>query len=339
MSRETSEQALIRAADDGIHQIPVPTPFAVGRVNSYLIEGPRLTLVDVGPNSDRALAELERKLADLGYRLEQIDLILITHGHIDHVGLVEAVVGRSRAEVAALSMAVDVLADFDGEAARQDDFAVDVMLQHGVPRSTADALLSVSASFRSFGAPTRVTLPLEPGESVDLGDRELAVLHRPGHSPLDTVFFDAESRYLFCGDHLLVHVSSNPLLTWPPEPGDERPHALIQYLESLRQTAELSVDIGFPGHGDLILDHRSLIDARLRGHQRRKEKIFDLIAAQPQSAYEIAQKLWGNVAVTQAFLCISEVLGHVDLLIAEGRVSEIDGEPVCFEPTKAAVKS
>lgn len=335
MSAETPEQSLIRAADDGIHQIPVPTPFAVGRINSYLIEGPRLTLVDVGPNSDRALVELERKLADLGYRLEQIDLILITHGHIDHVGLVEAVVGRSRAEVAALDQAAEALANFDSEAVRQDNFAVEVMLRHGVPASTAEALRSVSASFRSFGAPTRVTLPLSDGQSIDLGNRQLEVHHRPGHSPYDTLFFDSEARYLFCGDHLIAHVSSNPLLTRPKDPEADRPQALVQYLDSFAKTAELDADLCFPGHGELILDHRSLIEARMRAHMRRKQKIYDLIADQPQSAYEVAQKLWGNVAVTQAFLCISEVLGHVDLLINEGRVSEIEGEPVTFAAAEA----
>ena len=36
-----------------------------------------------------------------------------------------------------------------------------------------------------------------------------------------------------------------------------------------------------------------------------------------------AQELWGNVAVTQAFLTLSEVLGHTDMLIAEGRVQEV----------------
>jgi glyoxylase-like metal-dependent hydrolase (beta-lactamase superfamily II) len=199
-----------------------------------------------------------------------------------------------------------------------------------VPASTAEALRSVSASFRSFGAPTRVTLPLSPGQRIDLGDRELTVFHHPGHSPYDTLFFDAAARYLFCGDHLLAHVSSNPLLTRPPGDHAERPQALVQYLDSFAKTAELDADICFPGHGELILDHRSLIDARIRGHLRRKEKIFDLIAEQPQSAYEIAQKLWGNVAVTQAFLCISEVLGHMDLLVNEGRVREVEGDPVSF---------
>jgi hypothetical protein len=38
------------AADAGIHRLAIPTPFAVGRVNTYLIEDDPLTLVDSGPN-------------------------------------------------------------------------------------------------------------------------------------------------------------------------------------------------------------------------------------------------------------------------------------------------
>ena len=58
-------------------------------------------------------------------------------------------------------------------------------------------------------------------------------------------------------------------------------------------------------------------------HERRKEKIYRLIAERPRTGYEIAQAIWGNVAVTQAFLTLSEVIGHVDLLVNEGRVREV----------------
>jgi hypothetical protein len=57
-----------------------------------------------------------------------------------------------------------------------------------------------------------------------------------------------------------------------------------------------------------------------------------LVAERPRTAYEIAQELWGNVAVTQAFLTLSEVLGHLDLLAADGRVQEVaDGDLIRFE--------
>jgi hypothetical protein len=85
------------------------------------------------------------------------------------------------------------------------------------------------------------------------------------------------------------------------------------------------------GHGEPITDHIALIDERFRLYERRAQKIRGLIAEGPITAYEIAQSLWGNVAVTQAYLTLSEVLGHVDLLVAEGAVVEQrDGELMRF---------
>jgi glyoxylase-like metal-dependent hydrolase (beta-lactamase superfamily II) len=106
-------------------------------------------------------------------------------------------------------------------------------------------------------------------------------------------------------------------------------------MASLEQTREMEIDVVLPGHGDPIFDHRELIDARLRLHGRRAEKIHNLIAERPRTAYEIAQAMWGNVAVTQAFLTLSEVLGHTDVLIREGRAAanEDGSGHVRFEAT------
>ena len=69
-------------------------------------------------------------------------------------------------------------------------------------------------------------------------------------------------------------------------------------------------------------------------HRRRAAKLQALIADRPRTAYELAQEMWGNVAVTQAFLTLSEVVGHVDLLIEAGAVREVaNGEVVRFEAT------
>ena len=80
----------------------------------------------------------------------------------------------------------------------------------------------------------------------------------------------------------------------------------------------MDLDVVLPGHGEPVTDHVALIDERFALHERRARKIGGLIAEQPRSAYEIAQALWGNVAVTQAYLTLSEVLGHVDLLLERG---------------------
>lgn len=330
----TPEQALEQAALAGIHRFAIPTPFAVGRVNCYLIEDEPLTLVDTGPNSGKALDELTARLGERGHSIDDLELIVVTHQHIDHLGLVEILVEHSGAEVAALGAAAERLASFDEDAERDDEFAVEVMRRNGIPEDVTVALRSVSRSFRGWGSHVTVTQPLDDGETLELGNRRLEVLHRPGHSPSDTVFWDAERQILLAADHLLPHISSNPLITRPLDGSSKRTQALATYIESLRKTREVPAEIVLPGHGEPITDHARLIDSRLAGHDRRKEKIHRLIAEQPRNAYELAQALWGNVAVTQAFLTLSEVIGHADLLVNEGRVRGADdGSVIRYEAT------
>ena len=90
----------------------------------------------------------------------------------------------------------------------------------------------------------------------------------------------------------------------------------------------MDVELVLPGHGDPITDHRALIDERFALHARRADKIHRLLVERPRSAYEIAQALWGNIAVTQAYLTLSEVLGHLDVLANEGRVQEVERDGV-----------
>jgi glyoxylase-like metal-dependent hydrolase (beta-lactamase superfamily II) len=318
-------------ADAGIHCLPIPTPFAVGRVNCYLIDDDPLTLVDCGPNSGKALDELERALAEHGRRIEDLERIVITHQHIDHLGLVDILARRSGAEVCALDLLVPVIEGFGDHAERDDELAEALMLRHGIPRDVVTALRAVSRSFRGWGGSTMVTRPLPDGSRLEFAGRRLEVLHRPGHSPSDTLFWDAERGVLLAGDHLLKHISSNPLISLPlggrsGEPGGGRPRALLTYIASMRKTREMPAELVLGGHGEPVTDHVALIDERFALHDRRAAKIAGLLAERPHSAHEVAQVLWGNVAVTQAYLTLCEALGHIDLLLERGEVRESESE-------------
>jgi glyoxylase-like metal-dependent hydrolase (beta-lactamase superfamily II) len=311
----------------GIHCLPIPTPFAVGRVNCYLIDDEPLTLVDTGPNSGKALDELEQALRAHGRRIEDLERIVITHQHLDHMGLVGILARRSGAEVVALNLLAPVIEEFGAYAERDDELAEALMLRHGIPRDVVTALRSVSRSFRAWGGSAPVDRRLADGDELTFAGRTLQALHRPGHSPSDTLFWDAERRVLVGGDHLIGHISSNPLISRPlggrsGEPGDGRPRALMTYLRSLTETRDMPIEVVLPGHGEPVTEHAKLIDERFALHERRAAKIGGLIADRPLTAYEIAQSLWGNVAVTQAYLTLSEVLGHVDLLLDRGAIKE-----------------
>lgn len=329
---ETDPAVWERITEAGIRLLRIPTPFQVGRVNTYLLEDEPLTLVDSGPNSGKALDELEHQLDALGHGIEDLELIIVTHQHIDHLGLVDIVASRSGADVAAIDVAVPFLENFGDDAERDDEEAAALMRRHGISEEVVRALRQVTGSFRAWGSKIKVDRPLRDGEVLEFRDRGLEVQHRPGHSPSDTLFWDSERRILLAADHLIKHISSNPLISRPLDGSGQRTQALVTYLESLKRTRELPAEIVLAGHGEPINDHVALIDSRFAMHQRRAEKLYGLISEESRTGHELAQAIWGDVAVTQAFLTLSEVIGHVDLLVNAGYVREVeDGEVVRYE--------
>jgi glyoxylase-like metal-dependent hydrolase (beta-lactamase superfamily II) len=296
-------------------------------VNLFLIEDEPLTLFDAGPNSGTSLEELRQGLDRLGHQIEDLQRIVMTHQHIDHIGLVQIVATRSGAEVVGLDRLVPFVENYREEATADDEFAGAMMLRHGIPEDVAGALQSVSLAFRAWGSRADVTRAVHEGETIEFAGRSLEVFFRPGHSPTDTIFLDRERRLLIAGDHLLGHISSNPLISRARDGGGRR-QALVEYLDSLERTREMDIDLVLPGHGNPVDDHRELIDKRASLTARRAEKMRRLIEEKPRSAYEIAQALWGNIAVTQAFLTLSEVIGHMDLLIRDGVVAERETDGV-----------
>jgi glyoxylase-like metal-dependent hydrolase (beta-lactamase superfamily II) len=314
---------------DGVHRLELPTPFAIGPVSAYLLRGDPLTLVDPGPRMRQTREALERGLRDLGLRLEDIELIVLTHQHHDHVGLAAEVRERSGARVAGTPALATLLGDYEAAMDRDDAYAVAMMQRHGIDADTRSTLGQVSRSFRHYSAGVEVDAVVRHGDVLVAGGRELEVLERPGHSPTDTVFFDASDGLLVGGDHLLERISSNPLAHPPPDGGDpvaaatgpDRPRPLVTYLESLAQTAEMAVSVVAPGHGEAFGDHRALIEKRRAMHGRRGRRILRAVDG-ARTAGDMIEILWRALPVRQHYLAMSEIVGHLDLLAVLGRVVE-----------------
>ena len=125
--------------------IPLPLPH-VRSVNAWLLRGDPVTLIDTGPRADGALAALEEGLRREGLRVEDIELLLATHHHLDHVGLAATIQRRSGAAVAVLDRTADYAARYAAEVDEDRRFARSLMAHHGVP----EQLVAETESFWQY---------------------------------------------------------------------------------------------------------------------------------------------------------------------------------------------
>jgi glyoxylase-like metal-dependent hydrolase (beta-lactamase superfamily II) len=328
----------------GVQRLELPTPFAIGPVSCYVLRGAPLALVDPGPLRDKTRVALDTGLRDLGLRVEDIELVVLTHQHHDHVGLAAEVARRSGARVAATPRLAAYLGDYERAAERDDAYAVAMMARHGIDADARGTLDDISRSFRRYTEGVTVDTVVGAGETLVAGGRTFTAFERPGHSPTDTVFLDPADGVLIGGDHLLEKISSNPIAHVPIDDRDpvaaathDRRRALVEYLASMRATAALDVATVLPGHGAPFGDHRGLIAKREDMHARRARRILRSIDGR-RTATDIIGLLWRNLPVTQTYLALSEVLGHIDLLERDGlvRAVERDDGVVIWKRTTAA---
>jgi glyoxylase-like metal-dependent hydrolase (beta-lactamase superfamily II) len=296
-----------------IEAIPVPLPH-IGSVNAWLLRGEPLTLLDTGPRSDDAL---ERGLGLRGLRLEDIELVIATHHHHDHVGLAATIKRRGGARIAVSEGTADYGARYIDAVDEDRLFARALMQAHGVPETLlapADALWDYIGS---TAEPFEADIRLRDGDRIRAGGRDLGVVARPGHSWTDTLFVDAKERVAFVGDHLLARISPNTEIYQAADAGRSR--SRVQYLDGLKRTATMPLERILPGHGPAIQSASGVLRRELAQHRCRCERIIRILERGPADAFAIGRELWRDAVVReQPLLVVWEVLGHLDLLLAAG---------------------
>ncbi len=169
----------------------------------------RGALIDPGGEADRLL-DLARAQG------VQLDYVLLTHGHLDHVGAAMEISQR---------LSIPVIGPH-----AEDAFWLEMLPQQAT----------------QFGfPPAQAFTPdrwLNDGETVSIGEQVLEVIHCPGHTPGHVVFFNRAERIAFVGDVLFA--GSIGRTDFP-----RGNHAqLIDAIQ--RKLFPLGDDIAFvPGHG------------------------------------------------------------------------------------------
>src|SRR4051794_12982805 len=279
-------------------RIPLPLPH-IGSVNTWLLRGDPLTLIDTGPCEGEALTVLEAGLRTAGVRLEDLELVLVTHHHLDHSGLATTIAARSGARIAAYERAAAYGAHYEARGEADRRFSLSLMRHHGVPTPVIADTEAFWDMLRRKSDAYHADVVLADGELIRAGGRDLRVVARPGHSTTDALLVDERERIAFVGDHLLAKISSNTEIYPALEPTGTRPRARVEYLESLRRTAAMPLERLHTGHGPDITGHAQLVARRLADHERRCERIVGALTARNATAYGIAAELWPQKTILE----------------------------------------
>ena len=192
-----------------------------------------LTLIDTGMpgEADKIITQLEAA----GYGVADIQRILVTHTHSDHVGSLADLVQRSGAQV----------------MAHQAEVAYIEQTQSLVYTAFWRRFVGWLVDRLSKSAPCAVDVALQDGDVVDvLGG--LRVIHTPGHTPGSIVLYQSAQQVLFCGD---VIFNGGPFgggggITLPPTFFSVD---AVQAAASVSRIAELPVETMCFGHGAPIV--------------------------------------------------------------------------------------
>ena len=231
---------LIRAAPS-VHQFR----FKSRGANAYLIQGSRRTaLIDVGLAS--TFPYLEAGMRHLGCAPADVDLVILSHEHLDHIGAAHLFNGK--ALIAAHRLAANKIA-------LRDDFA------------------TLRKMFNEPNVPFEVDLWLEEGNLIDLGDFQLRVLHTPGHTSACISLFEEDKGLLFAADTLMPGGVMGGIFG---------SGSISDYIESLHRLAGLNAKVLMSGHGRLsstpILDAQTAIE-RSRALLSDTGQLFDALDA------------------------------------------------------------
>jgi glyoxylase-like metal-dependent hydrolase (beta-lactamase superfamily II) len=313
----------------GLHQIMIPTPFKVGPVNCYVTTAEPNTLIDTGTLGAESRAVLQAELAELGFQVSDIRRVILTHAHADHYGQAAEIVRASNAAVWTHRHNRVQLEAYESIRIQRNEFYVQIMAEAGVPKEQRQRVAESRRSSDRHAEAVKIDRILDEGDMIELADRAWRVYHTPGHAGGLICLFDPVSRVLLSNDHLLRDISSNPVIEPDPD-GGPRPHRLVQYIQHMQRMADLEPVSAWPGHGHPIHDVHKVVRQRLHFHERRAQRIVDLIGAEERSAYQIAEPLFGRLSGTEAFLALSETIGHLDWLEEQGRIEAIKRDEVVY---------
>jgi glyoxylase-like metal-dependent hydrolase (beta-lactamase superfamily II) len=172
---------------------------------------------------------------------------------------------------------------------------------------------------------------LADGDTVSSETVTLTAVHTPGHTRDHLCFFDAASRTLYTGDHILNGTTS------VVHPGEG---SMSDYMDSLRRVRALHPLTILPGHGEQVDDAPALINEYIEHRMQREEQVR--IAAQGRPAFtpmDLVPTVYAAYPVEVYPLAAWTVQAHLDKLVDDGRMQRVSGGADADTPRYVATDS
>jgi glyoxylase-like metal-dependent hydrolase (beta-lactamase superfamily II) len=319
--------------------VPEPQHIRLAYNNVYFVAGSGgSVLIDTGPDYEGAFRVLRDQLAGAPA------IAVATHGHSDHAGLgaawqragVPVLMGADDHHLARVHGLADpaefaLLAQFVRTSGAPGEAAAEALA--GLERRRAANLEPSSGPYPAAGRAPRwpTGLRFEPFEAL-AADAEtalpagLTIVPSPGHTPGNLVLVQEKEGWLFSGDQLLPEITPTPAIQGDPACPGKRFRSLPAFRDSLRALGKRSFSRCYPGHGEPFDDVGAVIQANLDAIDQRSERVLAALqAAGSASLYVLCEALYRRAVQRRFWQIAPTVLGHLDLLEAEGLALEREG--------------
>jgi glyoxylase-like metal-dependent hydrolase (beta-lactamase superfamily II) len=297
-------------------------------------------LIDAGFNSPTWKKAFIKELSNLGMNLGDIDYCIITHNHLDHIGLTRELKKRNPAIKISMSDITDKVLKWETDESNFgeiEDEAIKVsfeMKNCGLSEEERKRIVQFFTYWPKMRHYQKPDVILNDGDRI-LDDLE--IIWTPGHSFGHICIFDRKREVLFSGDHILSRITPHignfiiPGFLIEEYNDYNFTNVLYQYLKSLDRIDKLNPRIILPAHQDIIYNPHERITAIKEHHKKRLEDISEVIRNRPLTPREISQIHFGDdLDEINSYMALSEVLGHLLFLEENGFVKKEEKQGLVY---------
>jgi ribonuclease/clavin/mitogillin len=270
---------------EGVHMLPVSTPTLLPAVTSnvFIVENNgQALIIDTGYDDANGAEQILEELKLL--KIDYVVGIVLTHYHRDHSFGTKNLVDALHCPV----------------------------FCHRLEKEDVEKAIE----------PISVSRALDEGDTIQIGNKTLHILHTPGHTKGHVSLWAEQERLLFSGDNIVGEGT-----TWigPPD------GSLIDYLQTLHRFQSLKARRIAPGHGPWVDNPEEKIQFVIQRRLEREKQIIEHLSKGASTVEELLNQIYkGKIHPSNHRAAEKTITGHLEKLIYENKVIKSGTEAAVF---------